>query len=183
MGLDMACSFCSSALLLGNTSIRMDRTTSTALANTGTASCLLLFTRTTAHQGGKKQKRIYFTVQWLCDSVLPEGKGGGQHARSAAAGLKGREERRGSPRCPHLALCSPCTQFCLARDLLCIPSTAQAQDSTFGGNQGTKRWDCTTAPWRVFQRNSASFQMQPLVLAQPLLPWASPCFWKRARSY
>lgn len=40
----MACSFYASALLLGNTSIRVDRTASTALTNTSTASCLLLFT-------------------------------------------------------------------------------------------------------------------------------------------
>lgn len=176
----MACSFYSSALLLGNICLRMDRTASTALTNTGTASCLLLFTCITAHQGGKNEKRAISQSSGCETLCCQRARRGGVMGEGSMQGRLCESGRRGGK--PGGAVGA--ARSSVSPGTCCASlSRAQAQDNAFGGNRGQKWWDCTTALWRVFQRNSAGFQMEPLALAQPPLCWASLCFWKQTRAY
>lgn len=159
----MACSFYCSALLLEIISIRMDRTASTALTNTGTASCLLLFTCIRTHQGGKNEKRA-ISQSSGCETLCWQ-RARQKDVTGRAAGKVGscKSERQGGK--AGGAVCGAHTSHCAltARSSVspgtcpASPSRVQAQDNVFGGNRGQKQWDCTTAPWKVLQRNSAGF--------------------------
>lgn len=177
----MACSFYSSALLLGNISLRMDRT-ATQLSPT-LAQPLVSFSSPASQliKEAKPKKELFHSpaAVRLC---VAGGQGGrvwwGRAAcKVGSASLKGEEESpEGQSVLPAaLSRQAPAVHPSLSR--------AQAQDNAFGENRGQNGGIAQQQCGEYSQRNSAGFQMEPLALAQPPLCWASLCFWKQSRAY
>jgi len=145
VGLTMACSFFPSQLLLGNVSISKVRRESAALTSAGRAPHLLLCACIAARQGDTNEKRAISQssdCETLCsrrarrEAVTREGR---QHARSAAARLKGKEE---SPEGEVLLLglhCALSARIFASPGTCCVShSRVWVQTKVFEGNQGQK---------------------------------------------